>query len=176
MDRPLAPGVAEALAVASPATPADSPAPPRFIGGASRSTAIALDWPVAYDGVEYREVVLRRLSVGEVAAFLERIKDQAADAKVTFPVFRTADDCEIPEAVLTALDDDDMARLDEAAASFLPRRFPGRPGQRFLPAEWRYYRALIRRAIGWDMAVLMAMAWDEFLAELGEARSLEGMT
>ncbi len=33
---------------------------------------------------------------------------------------------------------------------------------------------MIRRAIGWSMAEIMAMPWDEFLAEVDEARAIEG--
>jgi hypothetical protein len=124
----FAPGVAEALAAGEP-KPAVAPPPaaPRFIGGAARSTTISLDWPVEYDGVVYEGIVLRRLTTDEVAKFLDKINGQPADAKVTFPVFRTADDSEIPDEVLSALDDDDMTKLNEAAASFLPRRFRAAP-------------------------------------------------
>jgi hypothetical protein len=32
----------------------------------------------------------------------------------------------------------------------------------------------VRRVIGWNMAEMAAMAWDEFLAEVCEAWRLEG--
>ena len=105
----------------------------RFIGGASRSTVIPLDYPVEYAGVEYREMTLRRLTTDEVAEFLKSVQGQPEDAKVTFPIFRTADDKPVPDEVLSALDDDDMTTLNEAAQSFLPRRFRAPPDSGSIP-------------------------------------------
>ena len=131
--RTLAPGVAEALTAGGITTPAITAPAPRFIDGATRSTVITIEWPVEYDGVVYREFVVRRLTTGELAAFLDKVKDQTADAKVTWPLIRTVDDAEVPEIVLASLDPDDSDVLDEAAADFLPRRFRAAPASDFSP-------------------------------------------
>lgn len=121
MNRPLAPGVAEMLATTASAGPAAAPA--RFIGQASRSTAITLEWPVECDGVEYRDVVIKRMTTQEVADFVEGIASQAESARLRFPVYFHPNGHRVPDQVLDALDDDDMQKLNEVAEAFLPRRF-----------------------------------------------------
>ena len=99
---------------------------PHFVGGKARRTSIALDFPVEFDGITYSEIGLRRLTAGEVSAFMDiarAIVKADPDANPRAPIFTTTDGAPIPDGLFDALDDDDALRLDEAAASFLPRRF-----------------------------------------------------
>lgn len=96
-----------------------------FVNEAGRSATITLDWPVTLDGKVYDRIMLKRLTVREVAAFVETIGAKDGSQRIRFPIFVAQDGSPIPEAVLDGLDDDDAARLDEAATSFLPRRFAG---------------------------------------------------
>jgi hypothetical protein len=100
----------------------------RIVSDRPRAATITLEWPIAYDGRVYATITVARLTAAEVAHFQEEIVqllDSGADAKVRLPLFRDARGELIPDAVMDALDDDDRLALDEAAASFLPRRFRG---------------------------------------------------
>lgn len=96
---------------------------PQFLGGPARHRDIELEYPVAVAGVEYRAIRVARLTAGEVAAWQKEIADAPDGVRVRLPAIRAADGGPIPPAVLDALDADDMARVDEAAMSFMPRRF-----------------------------------------------------
>ncbi len=38
--------------------------------------------------------------------------------------------------------------------------------------QWRNYRAYLKTTTGWSMAEMASMPWDEFIAELEEARRM----
>lgn len=105
-----------------------------FVGGKSRAKTVALDWPVEFGGKEYREVHVSRLTVKEVADFIDGLDDDAGVTMARLPMFRDAAGDLIPDAVLSALDDDDKFALDEAARDFLPRRFRAAPEETSPPA------------------------------------------
>ncbi|HEY8578647.1 MAG TPA: phage tail assembly protein [Beijerinckiaceae bacterium] len=88
-----------------PATPA-APAPPRFVGGPPRSTAVPLRWPVEYDGKVYDSIAVHRMSVADVDAY----------SRDGFP--RMFGDT--PRAVIDALDADDAAAVNKAVLDFFP--------------------------------------------------------
>lgn len=104
--------------------------PARILSDRPRAKTIDLQWPVEFNGREYRSVTLVRLTAGEVAAFqseIEKLLSADPDAKVRFPLFRDERGESIPDEVMDALDDDDRYSLEESAADFLPRRFRGSP-------------------------------------------------
>lgn len=103
---------------------------PRYVSDKPRHATITLDWPIEFEGTTYTEIGLRRLTAGEVAAFMDaaRAKVEAdPDANPRAPIFVDANGEPIPDALFDALDDDDGFKLDEAAQGFLPRRFQGAP-------------------------------------------------
>ena len=98
----------------------------RYLADRPRSKKIDLQWPVEFEGVEYRSINLVRLTAGDVARFhteLERLLKNEPDSTIRFPIFRDDAGEPIPGAVMDALDDDDKWELDQAALDFLPRRF-----------------------------------------------------
>ena len=100
----------------------------RIVSDRPRAATIELDWPVEYAGRVFAAITVARLTAGEVARFQDEIVgllESGADSKVRLPLFRDEDGAPIPDAVMDALDDDDRLALDEAALSFLPRRFRG---------------------------------------------------
>lgn len=99
---------------------------PRFIGKHERSRVVTLEWPLEYDGREYRKIHIVRLTASEVAKFQEEIialLERDKNARIRFPLYRDADGGLIPDEVMDALDDDDKVVLEEAAMTFLPRRY-----------------------------------------------------
>ncbi|ACB96731.1 phage tail assembly protein [Beijerinckia indica] len=94
---------------------------PRFIGGKTRVKTIRLEYPLEYNGREYREISIARLTVKDVEEFIESLKTR----DVRLPIYRDEAGDLIPEEVLDALDDDDLVTLEAAARDFLPRRFQG---------------------------------------------------
>lgn len=100
----------------------------QFAGGKIRRTAIVLDYPVEFEGITYSEIGLRRLTAGEVAAFMDTARalvEADENANPRAPIFVTSAGAPIPDGLFDALDDDDAFKLDEAAKDFLPRRFQG---------------------------------------------------
>ena len=100
--------------------------PPQFIGGKARHAVISLDYPIEFAGKPYNAIVVRRLTVREVAAYVDTIAEMAKtspDARVRPPVFADERGEPLPDGLFDALDDDDALRLDEAAEDFLPRRW-----------------------------------------------------
>lgn len=97
------------------------PEPPRFVDDTGRTERIPLSYPVTYAGVVYDHIVARRMTAGEVADFVEKVRalPEAERARVQFPIFQA------PPEVLAALDTDDDDKLGEVADRFLPRRFRG---------------------------------------------------
>jgi hypothetical protein len=104
----------------------------RIVSERPRRQTVDLEWPVLFEGREYRSITLIRLTAGDVSRFqdeIERLLRSNSDTKVRLPLFRDEDGALIPDAVMDALDDDDRLALDEAAANFLPRRFRGLAAQ-----------------------------------------------
>lgn len=93
----------------------DKPAPAAFVmeGDRRRSEFVPLEWPVEFDGRVYRSIQIRRMSAGEVDAFVEEARANAGAARL--PMFSC------PHEVIDALDADDAARVNETVLRFLPR-------------------------------------------------------
>jgi hypothetical protein len=108
------------------------PAPPKFISGRPRFKVVTLEEPLEYDGREYREIHLVKLTAKEVADWIETLE---ANGSGRFPIFRDADKAPIPDAVLDGLDADDREEVDKAAVDFLPRRFRGVTASASAPAD-----------------------------------------
>lgn len=92
----------------------------RFVDDARRREAVALDWPLEVDGRVVVEIVVRRPSTQEVAAFVERVlavPEGPERNRMIWPIYSE------PEAVIDALDPDDFERVMEVSNRFLPRRF-----------------------------------------------------
>ncbi len=81
-----------------------------------RSTTVALEWPVEFDGKVYDTITVRRCSGREVDLFVAAVAAAADGVSVKTPMI----DC--PTEVYDAMDDDDRLRLEEAVLPFLPRR------------------------------------------------------
>jgi hypothetical protein len=100
-----------------------------FLGSRPRAKEIALAWPIKFGDREYRSVWLVRLTAAEVGKWqkeIEAVLAGDANASVRFPIFRDGENGEpIPNEVLENLDADDDQALQEAALSFIPRRFRG---------------------------------------------------
>lgn len=113
-----------APAAAGPASSAPAPAPVvRFLTDKPRRADLVLAWPVELDGVPYRTVTVRRMSVAEVGAFMDALKDAPEGASVRFPIFDDERGAPLPDALWDVLDPDDHDALQRAAADFLPARF-----------------------------------------------------
>ncbi len=83
-----------------------------------------LEWPLEYDGREYREITIKRLTAQEVKDLADALRAlPEGTPPPRWPIFVDAEGAPIPEEVLDALDPDDDTMLQEAALDFLPRRF-----------------------------------------------------
>jgi hypothetical protein len=87
---------------------------PRFVGGRQREQVVPLEWPIEYDGKVWDKIRVKRVTVAEMSAYLEALKD---DANAPVPLF------DAPRQVLDALDADDDETLSKVAADFFPRRW-----------------------------------------------------
>ena len=94
--------------------PAGMPAAARIVSPREREKMVPLEWPVEYDGKIWTEIRVRRVTGGEVAAYMEKMRN--GDANAVAPMV----DC--PQEVWDAMDDDDQVAVDEAARPFWPRR------------------------------------------------------
>jgi hypothetical protein len=96
---------------------------PRFIAvqGREREQVVILDWPLEYDGRRIVSIMVRRMNVAQVEAFVEASK---ANEGVVLPeMFYFPEDGEpVPPEVINALDDDDGAALNKVVDRFLPQR------------------------------------------------------
>lgn len=97
---------------------------PAFVGDRSREKRIVLDWPVEFAGKTYSAIILRRLTVAEVSAFIE---DLDGETKRRIAMYYDDAGDAVPAEVMDALDDDDAFAIDEASVAFLPRRFRAAP-------------------------------------------------
>jgi hypothetical protein len=148
---------------------------PTFVDPSGRSRAFKLKYPVIVGGRTYSEIYLARLTVGEVAQFLDAVSNGDKRSAIAWPVYRDESGEALPQAVLNALDDDDGFTDRTGVAGFFAPSAPGASRRRYGPASWRTYRAFVARVIGWRMAELNAMEWRDFLAEVDEARRVEGL-
>lgn len=94
----------------------------QFVDPSGRSRAFKLKWPVNIGGRVYSEICLARLTVAEVAQFIEAVSSADKRGAIAWPVYRDADGAPLPQAVLNALDDDDGYAIEEGLRDFLPRR------------------------------------------------------
>lgn len=106
-------------------TPAPLQAVPTFEAAAKREKTIALEWPFTLDGKRFDQVVIRRMTQGEVAGMIQAINEaqSAGTSEIGFPIFYDTEGFLLSDAIMAAMDADDAATLDEAARDFLPRRF-----------------------------------------------------
>lgn len=96
------------------------------VPGRPRHRTVPLDFPLTFADRTWSEIHLRRLTAGDVAAYVEDLRERLkADPNATSrpPIFVDEAGTPIPPGLFEALDDDDAAALDEAAEDFLPRRF-----------------------------------------------------
>ena len=111
-----------------------TPISTRSLSDKPRTTSVTLDWPVEVNGQAYYKIGLKRLTVGEVASFVDYLKENPDAKDLRFPIF-TDETGALPESsVLDALDDGDGARLMEAARAFLPQRFQPDPPPQIVPS------------------------------------------
>ncbi len=106
-----------------PAATPPSPPSARFLVDRPRSKTRDLSWPVEVGGVEYRQIVVRRLTTGEIGAFVDRVRSTSDGADVRFPLFYDVDGNPVGDDVWNALDPDDSDALVEDGNDFLPARF-----------------------------------------------------
>ena len=81
-----------------------------FVDPSGRTRAFALKHPIIVDGRTYSEVRLARLTVADVAQFLEAVSSADKRSAIAWPVYRNA------------LDDDDGYAIEQGLADFLPLR------------------------------------------------------
>lgn len=104
-------------------TPDQKPADdkPRFVGGKKPLLkAVELDFFVEFRGKTYERLMVKRLSVSEVSAWLDKVNGGDKDATLGNVV--DEDGNPVPAEVLEFLEDDDDAKLSEVLDDFLPRR------------------------------------------------------
>ncbi len=110
-----------------PAPPlVETPAPPagvRWLTDVKRVEHYDLVFPFAIGDVEYRRLTVKRLTAGEVAAYIAKLRgipDEVPNPR--FPMFFHGD-AEISDEVWDAMDDDDRVALVELSDGFLSARF-----------------------------------------------------
>lgn len=109
---------------ASKAAPPLAIEPPRFVAPVPDRVE-PLAFPVTYAGQVYSSITLRRPSSGVLGRWFEQFADGAdagAELHANVPIF--VDDAGelVPDAVLSALDDDDRQKVFADADPFFPRR------------------------------------------------------
>ena len=104
-------------------TATDQPAAPavRYLTDRPRVKTVTLSWPFMLGDVEYRDVEVRRMTAGEVTAFVDEIRNSPQEGR-RFPLFYHQGALLSDEA-WEALDADDVDALSEVATDFLARRF-----------------------------------------------------
>jgi hypothetical protein len=104
-------------------------AAPHFVGTKARFEIIPLEWPLEHGGKVYDRLIVRRLTAGQIAKFMDRLRKASEDERkdMRLPLFVDDSGAPVPNDVLDALDSDDDERVSEVAERFLPRRF--RAGQ-----------------------------------------------
>lgn len=105
--------------------PAPSAASATFDAAATRQKTIPLEWPFTLNGKRFDQVVIRRMTQGEVAGMIQAINaaQGTGTSEMGFPIFYDTEGFLLSDDIMAAMDADDAATLDEAARDFLPRRF-----------------------------------------------------
>jgi hypothetical protein len=93
-----------------------------FANPSGRSRAFPLKYPIVVGDRIYSEVHLARLTVAEVAQFLEAVSNGDKRSAIAWPVYRDENGEPIPQAVLNGLDDDDGFTVEQGLRDFLPLR------------------------------------------------------
>jgi hypothetical protein len=96
-----------------------APQPLTFVSDKPRYRTVSLEWPLQYGDRLITEIVVSRMTVAQLEAYLEAVRTGAKSIPdmLSFP-----DGEPVPEEVLTGLDADDDERLHEVMQSFLPQR------------------------------------------------------
>ena len=95
----------------------------RWLTDVKRVESHPLAFPFAIGDVEYRTITVKRLSAGEVAAFVAKLSAMPEGAPAArYPMFFLGD-AEISDEAWDAMDDDDRFALAEISEGFLPERF-----------------------------------------------------
>ena len=94
----------------------------QFVDTSGRSRACTLKYPIIVDGRTYSEIHLKRLTVADVAQFLETVSNADKRSAVSWPVYVDADGAPLLQAVRGLLDDDDGYLIEQGLADFLPLR------------------------------------------------------
>jgi hypothetical protein len=102
---------------AAPAAEPPKPVITRISGGPPRSKTIALTWPVRHGDMQVTEIVLTRVTAGELSDYFASLRD---GVKAVLPTLRLSNGEIAPVEVLAALDADDDAMIGREAESFLP--------------------------------------------------------
>ncbi|MCZ4273231.1 hypothetical protein [Maritalea porphyrae] len=104
--------------VADVAAPAEEPkAKPvaEHVRKNERCKNVPLEWPISFDGKEYKEITIRRATGMEIAEYIGHLA--SGDANVQPPFI----DC--PAEVYAVLDDEDLVTIDEELKPFLSERY-----------------------------------------------------
>ncbi len=97
-----------------------------WAASASMVKWVKWQFPVAFAGRDWTGVGIRRLSVEQIAAVFENYRlnrEIDPDFPFSLPIYVDEAGAEIPAGLLAKLDPDDADATDEAAESFLPRRY-----------------------------------------------------
>ena len=97
----------------------------KIVSDKSRFDLVELEWPVEYKGKLYSKIMLKRLTVKELADWQKSLADKKDDEEIRMPLFRDEDGGYIPEEVWEGMDVNDVDMLGEKALPFLPKRFAG---------------------------------------------------
>lgn len=110
---------------------------PVFTSGRERRRVVTLVEPLAFEGVTYDAIVIKRLTAQDVSAFNAVLADTIKanpDAALRWPMYETKDGAPVPDAVLDGLDDDDAFEIQKVVADFLPRRYRDAPASTSAPS------------------------------------------
>lgn len=95
-----------------------------FAGDASRRCeTLQLEWPLTVDGEVIDSIIVRRMTVGDVAGWQQRLAAVPEDerASVVLPMLFLPSGAPVTPALAAALDSDDDSRIEEVMSRFLPR-------------------------------------------------------
>lgn len=96
--------------------------PPRFLREAGSKT-IPLQWPLEYDGIEYREITVGRLR-GKAFRAMQALQGKHDDDDIVLHCMSG-----VPIAVIQALDAEDYAEAVAATYAFLPEKMLARAAE-----------------------------------------------
>ena len=94
----------------------------RWLSDRKREEVYELQFPFELAGVEYRKITVRRLSAGEVDAFVKKMREAKSAEAVRIPMYFVGE-AEITDIIWDSLDDDDVHGLESAAVKLSPARF-----------------------------------------------------